>query len=370
MIVTCEECGKKYEIDPAQIKGAEASFRCKACNNLITIAKPQDSPEAPPSPPPAEEEKKKGRGETVRKSRGLGIRGRMFLVLFAIPIVMLVIAVPFAVQYIGKTTNLIVQESLQTELEGAKEEINQVANIIANQVEVYLLSNPDLERENLTSDASLREIVTQQLLMSGEAILYLRIGSENEDAGTILIHSTPELQGKPFQSLMVKGELDGNRYDEFGKIVIVGAPGEEHRKASDFYLAKDASGILKERIFTFAPVTKTPYGVIYSAQTEDFMLPVKMLEERIGGLILETRNIVVAVFGGTLIVIGIIMLLYVQRITSRIKNLTDVTNRISVGELEAHVEAKSKDEIGELAEAISRMQESIRLAIERLRRRR
>jgi predicted Zn finger-like uncharacterized protein len=369
MIVTCEECGKKYEIDPAQIKGTEASFRCKACNSLITVAKPQDNSGAPPSPPLAEEEKKKkGRADNVRKSRGLGIRGRMFLVLFLIPIVMLVIAVPFAVRYINKTTNLIVQESLQTELEGAKDEINQIANIIANQVEFYLLSHPELEREGVQTDPALRDIVTQQLLMSGEAILYLRIGSE--DAGTILIHSNPALQGKPFQSLMVKGELDGNRYDEFGKIVMVGPAGEEHRKASDFYLSKDESGILKERIFTFAPVSKTPYGIIYSAQTEDFMLPVKTLEERIAGLILETRNIVVAVFGGTLIIIGIIMLLYVQRITSRIKTLTDVTNRISVGELEAHVEAKSKDEIGELAEAISRMQESIRLAIERLRRRR
>jgi HAMP domain-containing protein len=34
------------------------------------------------------------------------------------------------------------------------------------------------------------------------------------------------------------------------------------------------------------------------------------------------------------------------------------------------VKTTSKDEIGELAEAISRMQDSIRLSIERLRRRR
>jgi len=369
MIVSCEECGKKYQIDPAQIEGTEASFRCKACNHLITAVKPQDNPGAAPSPPlPEEEKKKKVREEAVRKSRGLGIRGRMFLVLFLIPIVMLVVAVPFAVRDINKTTNLIIQESLQTELGGAKDEINQVANIIAKQVEFYLLSHPELERENVQTDPTLREIVTQQLLMSGESSLYLRLDPENP--GTILINKNTSLQGQPFQRLMAKGELDGNQYDEFGKIVIVGPPGEEHREASDFYLSKDESGIFKERIFTFAPVSKTPYGIIYSAQTEDFMLPVKTLEERIRYLIFETRNIVVGVFGGTLIVIGIIMLLYVQRITSRIKSLTDVTNRISVGELEAKVEVKSRDEIGELAEAISRMQESIRLAIERLRRRR
>jgi HAMP domain-containing protein len=35
----------------------------------------------------------------------------------------------------------------------------------------------------------------------------------------------------------------------------------------------------------------------------------------------------------------------------------------------AEIKIKSKDEIGNLAEAISRMQDSLRLAIERLRRR-
>jgi HAMP domain-containing protein len=50
--------------------------------------------------------------------------------------------------------------------------------------------------------------------------------------------------------------------------------------------------------------------------------------------------------------------------------LTDVADRISIGELGMEVKTTSKDEIGELAEAIARMQDSIRLSIERLRRRR
>jgi HAMP domain-containing protein len=57
-------------------------------------------------------------------------------------------------------------------------------------------------------------------------------------------------------------------------------------------------------------------------------------------------------------------------LTGRIKSLTDVADRISVGELDAEIKIKSKDELGDLAEAISRMQDSIRLSIERLRRRR
>ena len=42
--VSCKECGKKYEIDPAQIKGTEAKFRCKSCNNMVvvTLSEPEE----------------------------------------------------------------------------------------------------------------------------------------------------------------------------------------------------------------------------------------------------------------------------------------------------------------------------------------
>jgi HAMP domain-containing protein len=41
-----------------------------------------------------------------------------------------------------------------------------------------------------------------------------------------------------------------------------------------------------------------------------------------------------------------------------------------VGDMDAEVNVQSKDELGDLSEAINRMQASIRLSIERLRRRR
>jgi len=74
--------------------------------------------------------------------------------------------------------------------------------------------------------------------------------------------------------------------------------------------------------------------------------------------------------GVTLLLIGIIVFVYVHRLTGKIKSLSEVAERISVGELEMEIETKSRDEIGELAEAIARMQDNIRLSIERLRRRR
>jgi methyl-accepting chemotaxis protein len=74
--------------------------------------------------------------------------------------------------------------------------------------------------------------------------------------------------------------------------------------------------------------------------------------------------------GATFVVVVVIALLASRAIVNPIRTLTDAANRISVGELGVEIQSKSKDEIGDLAEAITRMQDSIRLSIERLRRRR
>jgi methyl-accepting chemotaxis protein len=94
------------------------------------------------------------------------------------------------------------------------------------------------------------------------------------------------------------------------------------------------------------------------------------METRAKRFLTNTRNIVFGIMGGTLILIILIVSIYGTQLTGRIKSLTDVADRISVGELDAEIKIKSKDELGDLAEAISRMQDSIRLSIERLRRRR
>lgn len=53
MLISCEECGKRYKIDPSKIKGQSARFKCNACGNLITVIKPREIDVPPPSRPPA-----------------------------------------------------------------------------------------------------------------------------------------------------------------------------------------------------------------------------------------------------------------------------------------------------------------------------
>ncbi len=82
-----------------------------------------------------------------------------------------------------------------------------------------------------------------------------------------------------------------------------------------------------------------------------------------------TKAFTYALLGVTALGVIIIAWFLGRAIGSPIRKLTEVAERISVGDMGAEIKIKSRDEIGNLAEAILRMQDSLRLAIERLRRR-
>jgi len=84
----------------------------------------------------------------------------------------------------------------------------------------------------------------------------------------------------------------------------------------------------------------------------------------------KAQQFAYTLLGITVVAIILISFLASRAIVTPIKKLTDAANRISVGELDVEITATSSDEIGELANAIIRMQDSIRLSISRLRKRR
>lgn len=248
MIVICKECGKKYRVDPAKIKGKAASFKCHICRHVIMVIKARGFPPQPDSKmkvmsttttddrlaadgadikegtPPADKAKPARRHR--RKAGGFGLRTKMLLLFLFIPIILTAGVNLFYLWHFETTTRLLVQESTK--------------------------------------------IVTQR----------------------------------------AKGDIANN-----------------------------------------------------SAATA-------MIQSRAKALTDKARMMALMMLGATLLLIGIIVFVYVHRLTGKIKLLTDVAERISVGELEMEIETKSRDEIGELAEAIARMQDNLRLSIERLQRRR
>lgn len=78
--------------------------------------------------------------------------------------------------------------------------------------------------------------------------------------------------------------------------------------------------------------------------------------------------VLVALAATLVVAVGVTFL--ARSFTQPIVQLTQVADRISLGELDAKIEIDRRDEIGELAESVSRMQASLQAAIERLRARR
>ncbi len=84
----------------------------------------------------------------------------------------------------------------------------------------------------------------------------------------------------------------------------------------------------------------------------------------------EVKVVGLMILAITLLVAFVLAVITGVRITRPLKTLADAAYRISVGELDAEINIRRSDEIGALAVAVSRMRDSIRLSIERMRRRR
>jgi len=90
--------------------------------------------------------------------------------------------------------------------------------------------------------------------------------------------------------------------------------------------------------------------------------------------IFETLNIIQN-FALTLLAVTVLLVVTIAWFSARalvtpIMELTDAAERMSLGELNVKIDVKSRDEIGLLAQAIGRMQTSLRMAMNRLKKKR
>jgi HAMP domain-containing protein len=177
-------------------------------------------------------------------------------------------------------------------------------------------------------------------------------------------HINPKITGIDMSTL--KKPLKEN-FAGFWKIFI-GVKGG--RKSQGYYAWQDKDGTFRDKFMVCTPIAGTRFVIAATTYMDDFTGPLKKMESSAKALTDKAKIFTLAILGATLLLVGLIVSIYGHRLTGKIRSLTEVADRISVGELGMEIDTKSKDEIGDLAEAIARMQDSIRLSIERLRRRR
>jgi predicted Zn finger-like uncharacterized protein len=385
MIVICEECGKKYRIDPSKIKGAAARFKCRVCTHMIMVSKPQDTPvadsaldlsvaetttdSADSGAPPAGPEIKLDRaaGEHIpvkptRKSGRMSLRTKMLLLFFFVPLLLIIGASFLYLWQFDKMAVLLTDESTKIVNQMAEDKIADLSTAVAIQCRLYLLAHPELNKEDFMNDMGFKTLAVQKVGLTGYTALYEMPDPDN--IWRTWAHVNPKIIAIDMSTL--KKPL-GKNFPGFWKI-YTGVKGG--KRSQGYYTWQDKDGKFREKFMVCTPVAGTPFVVAATTYLDEFTGPVRMMETRAGLLTEKTRLITWAILGGTIFLIGIIVSIYGHRLTGKIKSLTDVAERISIGDLGIEIETKSRDEIGELAEAISRMQDSIRLSIERLRRRR
>ncbi|PIE71540.1 MAG: hypothetical protein CSA22_01555 [Deltaproteobacteria bacterium] len=409
MSVICEECGKIYHIDPQKLSekigdGKKAKFRCRVCDQMIIISMADASadPEegapapiqehrfAPVTPPPPSNESAFPTSDTANstespeqdltppssapttakmsaqsKSGGsIGLRGKMFFLFLVIPLSLMAASGIFTQKQMDRLAADLTEQSAEVVRKLAIETFAERARTVAAQCRIFLASHPDLNREDFNYDIEFKHIAVQKLGDKGFTILLQRPSQEQN----WIIWAHPDARVVGIADLSMQKRLMGDNFDEFYKVINQSKGGK--REAMGYFTELNSDGRRDNLFMAITPIEFTPYMIASVAYLEDFVGKVQTLEADAARRTRTTLNINLMIIIGSLIIIGLSITIYGYRLTQNIKRLTDAADRISVGELDTVIEIRSTDEIGKLAESISRMQDSLRLSIERLRRRR
>jgi len=379
MIVICEECGKKYKINPVHIIGNSVKFNCKACNHQILVTKPGEAssssePDRTAAAPadrvePDDTGGTKGQtGATVPdmkaaadetgKLRGMSLKSKMFFLFFVFPIVVMAISSVLYLWQLNALSKLVTGESARVIQQLGEKIIAEASRSTAKQCKIYLDSHPELKKEAFNTNMDFRRIAVQKLGMTGYTALYQRPGKDG--IWRTWAHVNQKIIGIDMSRLK-------NKLPDFWRIY---AGVKEDAASQGYYKWRDQSGKVREKYMVCTPIMGTPYVIAATTRLDDFTRPLQLIKTRSRRLTTQARNMIAGILAGTLLLVGLIVLIYSNRLTGKIKALTEHAERISVGELDAELDVHSDDEIGALGEAITRMQDSIRLSIERLRKRR
>ena len=441
MIAICEECGKKYRIDPLKIKGNTASFHCRVCNHRVTVSKPASRPQAPqmdlpvsgekPEPTPvttAREpeskqqpaKKSESYGTTPKKNR-FGLTEKMISLMLFVTLVPLIVFWGISFRQTSERIRNDSQKLLIQSSERLGSHINEWMDknirLLKTCADLPAVTAMDSQGQEPVLRAMVKNYpwIRLAFTLSAQGIQtarsdgqpledhtgrqYVRdiIGGsdtawqasdEKPPKKPVLVLAVPVKDGKRLIGMLgcalpideISGEIINRIQGQTGFGFLTDAKGTviAHQIPQ---LAQKGKNVRSHPLI--AAYTRGQKGLI-SFEDDNGTLFLGNVRPTVFGWLLafqaEQKEVFkvlkVAQFfayiylGITMIVVVCIAFVAGKMMTRPIRELTDAADRISVGELDVEIGIRRKDEIGDLAEAVLRMQDSLRLSIERLRRRR
>jgi nitrogen fixation/metabolism regulation signal transduction histidine kinase len=236
--------------------------------------------------------------------------------------------------------------------------IKERAINVATQIEIFIKSHPKIKREDLMKDPMLKSIAVQKVGETGYTAVH-------DDRAISYFHVNPQIVGTDLHDL-------SNKLPAFWKIVEASLKGP----ASGYYDWKDADGKIRPKYMYLAHVKDTDLIVAATTYIEEFSRPARAIEARMNqiknkylGEYEERIKIFYLVILCVLLILFVRIYFYARSVIHPIRQLSEIADKISMGELDTPVKVNQKGEVGALAESIERMQTSVKAAIERLRKR-
>jgi HAMP domain-containing protein len=233
--------------------------------------------------------------------------------------------------------------------------IQERADSVAKQIEIYLESHPGLSGGSLLNDARLREIAVQRVGETGYTAVH-------NNKGINYFHVNPKIVGTNLHDLMLP---------DFVKLMDKGLRGP----VGGYYDWKDVDGKVRSKYMFTIPVEGTNLIVAATTYIDEFGKPAAAILGKMNQMEgtyaaqygRRVALFLVIVLLDLVVLLGVIYL-YSTSVVRPIRHLSDVADRISMGDLEATVTVEGKGEVAKLARSIERMRTSVKTAIERLER--
>ena len=252
-----------------------------------------------------------------------------------------------------------VKESIASLNKLGEKIIQEKAEGVARQIEIYLEAHPGLSEAALANQPHLQEIAIQRVGETGYTAVH-------NNKGINLFHVNPKIVGTDLHRL-------AGKLPEFVKVMEAGLKGA----SGGYYQWKDIDGKVRPKYMFSAPVEGTNLIVAATTYIDEFGKPAGAIlakVDRMQAAYAERyRNrflIFLAIVLIDLAVLLTVIYAFSFSIVRPIRQLSEAADRISMGDLEAAVNVEGEGEVARLGQSIERMRTSVKTALERLENRR
>jgi HAMP domain-containing protein len=233
--------------------------------------------------------------------------------------------------------------------------IQEKAESVAKQIEIYLEAHPGLSGASLTNNPRLQEIAVQRVGQTGYTAVH-------NNKGINYFHVNPKIVGINLHGL-------ANQLPDFVKIMKAGLQGP----TGGYYDWKDVDGTIRPKFMYTTPVEGTNLVVAATTYIDEFGKPASAILGKVGqmqGTYSARYNNRFLVFLVVVLIVLVVLLAVIYKyslsIVRPIRHLSEVADKISMGDLDATVNVEGEGEVAMLGESIERMRTSVKTAMDRL----